>query len=112
MGDRVAGAHTDLHSDQGARQGEHPGRSRDPIIKVHDIAWLEFEKPDLVRAEAFWGAFGFSTVVRTDDELYLQSHHRRHHHTRAHPGPGRFGQPQFLGVDAGQRMAHLAIPPA
>ncbi|MFZ3303847.1 MAG: 2,3-dihydroxybiphenyl 1,2-dioxygenase, partial [Mycobacterium sp.] len=53
MGDRVAGAHTDLHSDQGARPGEHPGRSRDPIIKVHDIAWLEFEKPDLVRAEAF-----------------------------------------------------------
>ena len=72
MGDRVAGAHTDLHSDQGARQGEHPGRSRDPIIKVHDIAWLEFEKPDLVRAEAFSRAFGFSTVVRTDDELYLR----------------------------------------
>ncbi|MGA9613419.1 MAG: 2,3-dihydroxybiphenyl 1,2-dioxygenase, partial [Mycobacterium sp.] len=72
MGDRVAGAHTDLHSDQGARPGEHPGRSRDPIIKVHDIAWLEFEKPDLVRAEAFARAFGFSTVVRTVDELYLR----------------------------------------
>ena len=72
MGDRVVGAHTDLHSDQGARQGEHPGRSRDPIIKVHDIAWLEFEKPDLVRAEAFSRAFGFSTVVRTADELYLR----------------------------------------
>ena len=72
MGDRVAGAHTDLHSDQGARQGEHPGRSRDPIIKVHDIAWVEFEKPDLVRAEAFARAFGFSTVVRTADELYLR----------------------------------------
>ena len=49
MGDDLVGAHTDLHSDQGAQQGEHPGRSRDPIIKVHDIAWLEFEKPDLVR---------------------------------------------------------------
>src|ERR1700721_4865107 len=72
MGDRVAGAHTDLHSDQGARQEEHPGRSRDPIVKVHDIAWLEFEKPDLVRAEAFARAFGFSTVVRTVDELYLR----------------------------------------
>jgi catechol 2,3-dioxygenase-like lactoylglutathione lyase family enzyme len=33
---------------------------------------LEFEKPDLVRAEAFSRAFGFSTVVRTDDELYLR----------------------------------------
>src|SRR6201998_4251334 len=72
MGDRVAGAHTDLHGDQGARPGEHPGRSRDPVIKVHDIAWLEFEKPDLVGAEAFARAFGFSTVVRTDDELYLR----------------------------------------
>jgi catechol 2,3-dioxygenase-like lactoylglutathione lyase family enzyme len=72
MGDRVVGAHTDLHSDQGARQGEHPGRSRDPIIKVHDIAWLEFEKPDLVRAEAFARAFGFSTALRTDDELHLR----------------------------------------
>jgi catechol 2,3-dioxygenase-like lactoylglutathione lyase family enzyme len=72
MGDRVAGAHNDLHSDQGARPGEHPGRSRDPVIKVHDIAWLEFEKPDLVGAEAFARAFGFSTVVRTDDELYLR----------------------------------------
>jgi catechol 2,3-dioxygenase-like lactoylglutathione lyase family enzyme len=72
MGDHVAGAHNDLHSDQGARKGEHPGRSRDPIIKVHDIAWVEFEKPDLVRAEAFARAFGFSTVVRTADELYLR----------------------------------------
>ena len=49
MGDRVAGAHTDLHSDQGAPPGEHSGRSRDPIIKVHEIAWLEFEKPDVKR---------------------------------------------------------------
>ncbi|MDT5412190.1 MAG: hypothetical protein QOG14_4410 [Mycobacterium sp.] len=72
MGDSVVGAHTDLHSDQGARPGEHPGRSRDPIIKVHDIAWLELEKPDLVRAEAFSRAFGFSTTVRTADELYLR----------------------------------------
>src|ERR1700679_2343044 len=72
MGDCVAGAHTDLHSAQGARKGEHPGRSRDPIIKVHDIAWLEFEKPDLSRAEAFSCAFGLSTAMRTDDELYLR----------------------------------------
>lgn len=72
MTNGVVGAHTDLHSDQGARKGEHPGRSRDPIIKVHDIAWLEFEKPDLVRAEAFSRAFGVTTAVRTADELYLR----------------------------------------
>jgi Glyoxalase/Bleomycin resistance protein/Dioxygenase superfamily len=68
----TVGAHNDLHSEQGARPGEHPGRSRNPVIKVHDIAWLEFEKPDLARAEAFAHAFGFSTVSRTPDELQLR----------------------------------------
>jgi catechol 2,3-dioxygenase-like lactoylglutathione lyase family enzyme len=72
MRGHAVGAHNELHSDQGARKGEHPGRSRDPIIKVHDIAWLEFEKPDLARAEAFSRAFGFSAAMRTGDELYLR----------------------------------------
>ena len=65
-------AHKDLHSEQGALRGEHPGRSRNPLIKVRDLAWLEFEKPDLVRAEAFARAFGFTTVLHTADELYLR----------------------------------------
>jgi hypothetical protein len=60
------------HSDRGARQGGHPGRSPDPVIKVGDIAWLEFEKPDLVRAEAFAQAFGFGTALHTADELCLR----------------------------------------
>lgn len=68
----VVGAHTDLHSGQGALPWEHPGRSRNPVIKVHDIAWLEFEKPDLARAEAFAHAFGFATALRTDNELHLR----------------------------------------
>jgi hypothetical protein len=68
----VVGTHTDLHSEQGARHGEHPGRSRNPVIKVHDIAWLEFEKPNLSAAEAFANAFGFATVLRTADELQLR----------------------------------------
>ena len=63
--------HRDLHSEQGALPGEHPGRSRNPVIKIADIAWLEFEKPDLVGAEAFARAFGFSTVARLYDELLL-----------------------------------------
>ncbi|MEN4478971.1 VOC family protein [Mycolicibacterium cosmeticum] len=64
--------HKDLHSEQGARRGEHPGRSRNPVIKVRDIAWLEFEKPDLVRAEAFARAFGFQVSISTPDELQLR----------------------------------------
>jgi hypothetical protein len=71
MGDAV-GTHNDLHSEQGALKGEHPGRSRNPVIKVADIAWLEFEKPDLDRAEAFARAFGFVTVLRTPDEVQLR----------------------------------------
>ena len=39
---------------------------------MRDLAWLEFEKPDLVRAEAFARAFGFTTVVHTSDELHLR----------------------------------------
>jgi catechol 2,3-dioxygenase-like lactoylglutathione lyase family enzyme len=72
MSDHTVGTHNELHSDQGGLNGEHPGRSRDPIIKVHDIAWLEFEKPDLARAEVFSQAFGFSTALRTADELCLR----------------------------------------
>lgn len=64
--------HRNLHSERGAVAGEHPGRSRDPIIRVEDIAWLEFDKPDLVRAEAFARAFGFGVALRDPQELHLR----------------------------------------
>jgi Glyoxalase/Bleomycin resistance protein/Dioxygenase superfamily len=67
-----AHAHEGLHSELGALRGEHPGRSRNPLIKVHDIAWLRFEKPDLVRAEAFARAFGFKTEMCSAEELRLR----------------------------------------
>src|SRR5689334_22066421 len=66
------GTHNDLHSDTGALRGEHPGRARNPVIKVVDLAWLEFCKPDLAATERFAHAFGFSTVSRTADELQLR----------------------------------------
>lgn len=64
--------HKDLHSEHGALRGEHPGRVKDPIIRVADIAWLEFDKPDLVRAEAFARAFGFGIALREPHQLYLR----------------------------------------
>jgi catechol 2,3-dioxygenase-like lactoylglutathione lyase family enzyme len=64
--------HNDLHSEHGALRGEHPGRAKNPVIKVHDLAWLEFEKPDLAASERFAQAFGFSTVSRTGDDLLLR----------------------------------------
>jgi hypothetical protein len=67
-----AGVHNALHSEQGALRGEHPGRSHNPVIKAHDLAWLEFEKPDLAAAETFAQAFGFQTVARTADDLQLR----------------------------------------
>ena len=68
----LVGAHNELHSEHGALKGEHPGRSANPVIKVCDLAWLEFEKPDLVRAEAFARAFGFQTAQHSPDELHLR----------------------------------------
>ncbi|MBX9641176.1 MAG: VOC family protein [Mycobacteriaceae bacterium] len=65
-------AHHDLHSEQGARPGDHAGRSRNPVIKVADLAWLEFEKPDLTRCEAFARAFGFQTAYRGPGEIALR----------------------------------------
>ena len=66
------GTHSDLHSEQGARRGEHPGRAKNPVIKVLDLAWLEFEKPDLDGTEQFARAFGLTPVSRTADELQLR----------------------------------------
>ncbi|MFF4948850.1 VOC family protein [Streptomyces chattanoogensis] len=65
-------AHQDLHSKHGPLRGEHPGRARQPVIKVADLAWLEFEKPDLARAEAFARDFGFAVAARTGRALYLR----------------------------------------
>ncbi|MFD1814348.1 VOC family protein [Rhodococcus gannanensis] len=64
--------HSGIHSEAGGLPGEHPGRMRNPVIKVRDLAWLEFEKPDLRAAERFAHAFGFTTATRTPDELQLR----------------------------------------
>jgi catechol 2,3-dioxygenase-like lactoylglutathione lyase family enzyme len=65
-------AHEDLHSEDGAQRGDRPARAANPVIKVEDLAWLEFEKPDLDAAERFAHDFGFATAYRTDTELHLR----------------------------------------
>ncbi|MFD3503614.1 VOC family protein [Streptomyces sp. NPDC058678] len=70
--DDVKTAHQDLHSEEGALRGERPGRSRNPLIKVADLAWLEFEKPDLDRAEVFARDFGFGVAARDERALWLR----------------------------------------
>ncbi|MBX7435130.1 VOC family protein [Mycobacterium sp. Y57] len=61
-----------MHFEQGALPGEHPGRSKNPVIKVHDLAWLEFEKPDLMQAATFAHDFGFGIALQTPTELHLR----------------------------------------
>src|SRR6201984_1472488 len=100
MTDQLIGAHNGLHSEQGALPGEHPGRSTNPVIKVHDVVWLEFEKPDLNKAEAFGLAFGFSVVLRTDDELHLRGSDPGAPCVLIRRGPrSRFVGPAFVTVD-------------
>ncbi|GAA1584423.1 VOC family protein [Actinomadura kijaniata] len=92
--------HTDLHSERGALRGEHPGRARDPVVKVRDLAWLEFRKPDLDRAERFALAFGFTTLLRTADELHLRGTDPGAPCVLVRRGPrSRFVGPAFLAAD-------------
>src|SRR5438876_12303947 len=93
--------HSGLHSEQGALPGEHPGRARNPIVKVHDLAWLEFEKPDLERAEVFAHAFGFSMALRTWDELQLRGSDPEVPCVLVRRGPrSRFVGPAFRAADS------------
>ena len=64
--------HRSLHSETGGLRGEHPGRSGNPLVKVAGLAWLEFEKPDLDRAERFGTDFGFTVADRTPDAVLLR----------------------------------------
>jgi catechol 2,3-dioxygenase-like lactoylglutathione lyase family enzyme len=66
--------HRSLHSETGGLRGEHPGRVRNPLIKIARLAWLEFEKPDLARAERFLVDFGFTVTDRTPEALVLRGH--------------------------------------
>ena len=86
--------HRSLHSEAGARSGEHPGRSRNPLVKVAGLAWLEFEKPDLDRAGRFGSDFGFTVVDRTPETLVLRGRQAAAACLVVRRGP----QPRFAGV--------------
>ena len=86
--------HRSLHSETGGLPGEHPGRSRNPLIKVTGLSWLEFEKPDLDRAERFGADFGFTVADRTPDALLLRGRWASTACLVIRRGP----QPRFAGV--------------
>ena len=70
--DMTQDSHRSLHSETGARRGERPGRSNNPLVKAAGLAWLEFEKPDLEVAGRFLADFGFIVVERTPEMLVLR----------------------------------------
>lgn len=45
----------------------------EPLLKARELAFLMFEKRDLVRAERFWLDFGLITVSRTADRLVMRA---------------------------------------
>ena len=69
---KTADGHAALHSERGPNRGEHTGRALNPTIKVTDLAWLEFVKPDLEQAETFARDFGFVVAARKPEALYLR----------------------------------------
>jgi catechol 2,3-dioxygenase-like lactoylglutathione lyase family enzyme len=92
--------HRSLHSQAGPRPGEHPGRSANPLIKVAGLAWLEFEKPDLDRAERFSTDFGFTVADRTPETLLLRGRQAAAACLVIRRGPrARFVGPAFAAGD-------------
>jgi hypothetical protein len=85
--------HRSLHSETGARPGEHPGRSKNPLVKVAGLAWLEFEKPDLNQAERFGTDFGFTVADRTPDTMLLRGRQAAAAYLMVRRGP----RPRFVG---------------
>ncbi len=94
--------HRSLHSEAGARPGEHPGRSKDPLVKVAGLAWLEFEKPDLDRAGRFGADFGFTVADRTPQMLVLRGRRAAAACLVVRRGPrARFVGPAFQAAERG-----------
>jgi catechol 2,3-dioxygenase-like lactoylglutathione lyase family enzyme len=94
--------HRSLHSETGARPGEHPGRSKNPLVKVAGLAWLEFEKPDLDRAGRFGTDFGFTVADRTPDTLLLRGRQAAAACLVIRRGPrARFVGPAFQAAERG-----------
>jgi hypothetical protein len=104
--------HRSLHSETGALPGEHPGRSKNPLVKVAGLAWLEFEKPDLGRAERFLADFGFTVADRTPQTLLLRGRWAPTACLVARRGPGaRFTGPAFQAAARDDLDRLAASPP-
>lgn len=62
---------------------------QDPIIRVHDIAWVRLGAPDLDQAEGFLSDFGLLRQARTEAALYMRATGDAHHVHITERGPDR-----------------------
>jgi len=69
-------------------------RAAEPVVRVPEIAYLVFEKPDLDRAESFLLDFGMRRAARTKDALYMRGASPWHHLYVARRGAAS----RFLGL--------------
>jgi len=97
--------------DAAARAELTHGRAANPAIKVADIAYVRFAKPDLDAAARFGADFGLLPAARTADALYLRGHGVAHHCYIAE----RAAEAAFLGVGLvaadGRDLERLAALP-
>lgn len=54
-------------------------RSAEPVIKVHDIAYLIFDRPDLEKTQSFLEDFGLTVSARTKEALFARGAGPAHH---------------------------------
>ncbi len=85
-----ARAREPLPAEPGSVRIERP----EPIIRVDDIAYVMFEKPDLEQSERFFRDFGLFVSERSSDALYLRGAGERHHVYVAYRGE----EPRFRGL--------------
>ena len=112
----VVTAHKDLHSEQGSLADEHPGRAKDPVTKVRGLSWLEFEKKDLDRTEAFARDFGLAVQPLGAADPSGAVGRRRAGRRHALEDGGAAARPPARSGDRGRRRPGAArggvVPPA
>lgn len=67
------------HVFEPGRNCSTPERHPDPVVKVRDIAYLEFNRTDLAGAAAFFHDFGLRIVEQQADRIYLRAAGPDHH---------------------------------
>lgn len=74
--------------------GRIPLERPEPIIRIEDLAFVRFEKPELDRQERFLADFGLVRAHRSSDALYMRGTGPAPHVYVAHRGPA----PRFVGA--------------